>query len=76
MLLRTRTRKNCGIAVMRVLPCIQIYFIASSQSFFTSNTLNRGRMYFPLRAAMPDNDRVPEPRAKPNKTFSAWSSRV
>ena len=30
-----------------------------------------GRAYFPLTTAMPERERVPEPRAKPSKTVSA-----
>src|SRR5665647_76730 len=39
-------------------------------------TPRRGRTKRPRRVGIPDRDRAPEPRARPSRTCSAWSSRV
>ena len=39
-------------------------------------TPSSGRRNGPTRGAIPASERVPEPRARPSRTVSAWSSRV
>ena len=67
--MRTRTRVNvlselCGSS--QGSSCASAHAPNVSSRVIASN----GRKYFPLRAAIADKERAPEPRASPSNTLS------
>ena len=72
---RTLTREN---SVLRLCGSFQKSKSTSRQACSVCSRViaRSGRIYKSFSTAIPDRERAPEPRAKPSRTVSAWSSLV
>src|ERR1019366_2087471 len=73
--LRARTRPNAGSLLCGSTHTVRPAALQAA-TVVALATPSKGRTYGPRRAGIPDSDRAPEPRARPSRTCSAWSSRV
>jgi hypothetical protein len=71
-----RERAKAEIGVAGIVPGIKLLCTSQISSVSALRRPRNGRSSFPRAGRIPASDRVPEPRARPSSTCSAWSSSV